>query len=323
MLFRSGAMSVSVKNGVVTGVKPFSSPEEASAAYSDVAAMAGARYEPAPQEKSKNELSEYSPLGSKKEVSRYVIRLEIEGVKVGYTVQSLKGLKMPFHQPAVIVPVYDVNVIKLGFNENDVEVSRDIKFKFNVTRDAWYYLGKDNTGNNKFLNREFVPDDYERNLYKAQWIPSYPNPISATYLPSGLDAFIFTRFGNRSIPAKPLDTLYKIDGSPIDSLRKDNNVATDVMIHVGGYYEILNWDYLGGSYGCFGFIPTNDIFNSIKEAEQASINDDYDNEKSNKTWKAIVDKIIQLSFSDNIHIEILLKERLKNEYIIPDKILKE
>ncbi|MGR5283512.1 PAAR domain-containing protein [Photobacterium damselae] len=44
----AGTMSFSVKDGIVTGYKPFSSPEEASAAYSDVAAMAGARYEPAP-----------------------------------------------------------------------------------------------------------------------------------------------------------------------------------------------------------------------------------------------------------------------------------
>ncbi|HIF9499316.1 TPA: DUF6402 family protein [Photobacterium damselae] len=41
----AGSMSFSVKDGIVTGNKPFSSPEEASAAYSDVAAMAGARYE--------------------------------------------------------------------------------------------------------------------------------------------------------------------------------------------------------------------------------------------------------------------------------------
>lgn len=41
----AGAMSFSVKNGIVTGYKPFSSTEETVAAYSNVAAMAGARKE--------------------------------------------------------------------------------------------------------------------------------------------------------------------------------------------------------------------------------------------------------------------------------------
>ncbi|HIF9106908.1 TPA: polymorphic toxin type 44 domain-containing protein [Photobacterium damselae] len=41
----AGSMSFRVKDGIVTGNKPFSSPEEASAAYNDVAAMAGAHFE--------------------------------------------------------------------------------------------------------------------------------------------------------------------------------------------------------------------------------------------------------------------------------------
>ncbi|HIF9499341.1 TPA: PAAR domain-containing protein [Photobacterium damselae] len=53
----AGSMLFSVKDGIVTGNKPFSSPEEASAAYSDVAAMAGARYKspPTPQTESEDD----------------------------------------------------------------------------------------------------------------------------------------------------------------------------------------------------------------------------------------------------------------------------
>ncbi|MEI8633086.1 hypothetical protein P4S72_15870 [Vibrio sp. PP-XX7] len=43
------------------------------------------------------------------------------------------------------------------------------------------------------------------------------------------------------------------------------------MIHVGSVYEVLKWDYLGGSYGCFGFIPKNDIYATPEDAEQAVV----------------------------------------------------
>lgn len=253
------------------------------------------------------------------------IRLEITDEVTGYTIQELKGLSIvdyTFHDPAVIVATYKVNILDIVL-ENDKIIKSEKKGEFNVTRDAWYCLGENDKGNYELLNRAFIPDSYSRNLYGLFWIPSYPNVISSRLIRSNLGAFIFTRFGSRKIPAKPLDTQTKLNGDPIDSPRKDVNFATDVMIHVGGTYEVLGYDHLGGSYGCFGFIPIDDIYSSPELAEKASENDDYDDESSNKEWKKIVNFIIKLSFETKKDLQVILNERDENEVYYPEKVLAE
>ncbi|HIF9173973.1 TPA: PAAR domain-containing protein [Photobacterium damselae] len=55
----TGATSFSMKDGIATVSRPFSSSEEASAAYNDIAAMAGARYE-SNKPKSENIICEHN-----------------------------------------------------------------------------------------------------------------------------------------------------------------------------------------------------------------------------------------------------------------------
>lgn len=249
-------------------------------------------------------------------IPKVIITSEI----TGYTIQELKGLetsKLAIYTPAVVVPTYKANVVLDKGNEED-----EFKFSFDLTRDAWYSLGKNEKDEHELLNRAFVPKNYDQNLYGAEWMPSYPNPISATYLPSGLDAFVFTRFGKRTIPAKPLKTQTKLDGTPITSPRSVQDLATDVMIHVGGTYEVNGVSALGGSYGCFGFIQKQDIYATPELAIKASENDDYDDETTNKDWKNTADKIIKL-WRKNKKMHILLKYRDESLNYYPKLVIKE
>ncbi|MCF8715333.1 hypothetical protein JM658_10885 [Joostella atrarenae] len=247
-----------------------------------------------------------------------VIRLIITNEKTGYSIQGLKGLDYTFSDPVVVVPTYKTEIVKAKVDfKNNIKHSEVID-SFSVTRDAWYNLGKTKDEKYKLLNRAFVPADYSSNLYSVFWIPSYPNPM---HISSKLDAFIFTRFGERKIPAQPLSTQFNIDGTPIDGARADENFATDIMIHVGGVYEVGGYDHVGGSYGCFAYTPKDDIYGTPELAELASKNDDYDDKVSNKDWEDVANKIKTLSFLAKIKLQIELKERDENKNYFPPKVL--
>ena len=254
------------------------------------------------------------------EIPLIVPKVIITNEITGYTIQELKGLgtsKFAIYTPAVVIPTYRANVVLDKGSEED-----EFQFSFDLTRDAWYSLGKNEKDEHVLLNRAFVPKNYDQNLYGAEWMPSYPNPISTTYLPSGLDAFIFTRFGERKIPAKPLQTQTKLDGTPITSPRSVQDLATDVMIHVGGTYTANGVSALGGSYGCFGFIQKQDIYTTPELAIRASKNDDYDDETTNKDWKNTADKIIKL-WRKNKKMLILLNYRDESLNYYPKLVIKE
>lgn len=265
------------------------------------------------------EIGEYEEC---KYANKSVIRLEITSEETGYTIQGLKGLDYIFSDPAVVVPTYKVNILDIEVDSQNRQISCINQGYFNVTRDAWYCLGKNSNGIYKILNRVFIPDNYDRNLYGLLWIPSYPN-ISTRYVRSNLGAFIFTRFGNRKIPAKPLVTQTKLDGTPIDSPRPDNNYATDVMLHVGGTYEMKGYDHLGGSYGCFAYIPNDDIYATPELAQKASDNDDYDDITSNESWKRIVNNILKLAFEQGKDLQVILQKRDEDKVYVPSVILEE
>lgn len=262
------------------------------------------------------------PRKQTKKTIKKIIRLEITNIVTGYTIQGLKGVDYTFSDPAVIVPTYTVNILDVEEEIGGKELKCENVGNFDVTRDAWYSLGKNKDKKHVLMNRAFIPSDYRKNLYGLQWIPSYPN-ISARFIRSNMDAFIFTRFGNRKIPAKPLKTQKKLDGSSIDSPRKDENFATDVMIHIGDTYEMKGYDHLGGSYGCFAYIPKDDIYLNPELAEKASDNDDYDDVTSNESWKKITNKIKKLAFEAKKDLQVILNFRDENNVYFPKKILKE
>lgn len=265
-------------------------------------------------------------------MSKEVVLLEITSDLTGYTIQALKTRHKFIHDyrfsdPAVVVPVFKLNIKVRTYKADGKTIDKEvIKGSFNVTRDSWYYLGNlDNLlkkiiSKDYLLNREFVPDTYTKNLYGALWLPHYPQTWARAYL----NAFVLTRFGSRSIPAKPLAVQKHIDGTAIDSVRANENLATDIMIHIGSTYSILSYDHLGGSYGCFAFIPEGNIYSSVTLAEQASIDDAYDDETSNKAWKEVCQSIINLAFEpNNRDIQVVLRERTDKTRYIPTRILTE
>jgi hypothetical protein len=95
------------------------------------------------------------------------------------------------------------------------------------------------------------------------------------------------------------------------------------MIHVGGTYELKGYDHVGGSYGCFGFIPTDDIYSTVGLAKRACENDDYDDKSSNSEWKKAANKILNLSFKQSIPLRILLEERDESLNYYPTEVLSE
>lgn len=248
--------------------------------------------------------------------AKEVIRIEITSKITGYTIQALKGLDFLFSDPVVIVPAYEANICRSSLNVKNESIQKVVEGSFNVTRDAWYYLGENTSGKMELLNRTFVPANYQQNVYGLMWIAEYPRLSRA-------GAFILTRYGERKLPAKPLRTQEKLNGSPIDSPRPDVNFATDVMLHIGGTYEVFTVDHVGGSYGCFGFIPQDDVYPTIGAAEKAVEDDKYDDRTSNSDWKIITDKIIRLAFPEKKELQLILIDRDENRNYIPEKILKE
>ncbi len=73
---------------------------------------------------------------------------------------------------------------------------------------------------------------------------------------------------------------------------------------------------MGGSYGCFGFIQKEDIYSTPDRAKQASVDDRYDDNSTNKDWKNVADKILNL-LGDNKKLQILLQNRNEDEIYFP------
>lgn len=262
--------------------------------------------------------------------NKEVIRIEITAQITGYTIQALKGLDFIFSDPAVIVPTYKANILSLTLDKNGNILRQQNEGSFSVTRDAWYNRGKNSQGKYVIMNRAFVPSNYKQNLYGLRWIPNYP--IQYKIFASGLDAYIFTRFGSNKIPAKPLPYDKKLDGTDIDYPRKDPNFATDVMIHIGGTYEMHlrggsykgnGYDWLGGSLGCFGYIPDHMIRINPESAKKAVRNDEYDNETSNESWKKVSNRIKKLAFPEKKALQVILRERDESKNYFPKEVLEE
>jgi RHS repeat-associated protein len=237
-------------------------------------------------------------------------KVKITSERTGYTIQRLYGVSASTLQidvPAVVVATYKAVIYDVAKDGTETVMGY-----FNVTRDGWYSRGKDDNGVYQLLNRAFRPADPEKNLYGAEWLPSYPC--------CDIDAFRLQRFGENELPAKPLANQTRLDGTPIDDARPDPNVATDVLIHISGVYETYaGWDKLGGSYGCFGFIPADDIYSTPELAKQASVNDVYDDVPSNDAWDNVANSIINLLGTAG-KMQVLVEPRDESKNYVPTEV---
>lgn len=196
--------------------------------------------------------------------------------------------------------------------------------EFNVTRDAWWYLGE-KEDEVHLLNRTFEPKFSDKNLYLTEEI-HFPSKA-----PDNCRGYFLMQNKSRSIDAEPFEIDSDINGQKIGDQRSEKEKANNVMLHIGGVYKAgvkgAGVEWLGGSLGCFAFIPKNDIYTTEELAKTASKNDDYDDDLSNSHWLKVTDKINELREKDSKkRFFIIINKReswVKTKKINSSEVLKE
>lgn len=170
-----------------------------------------------------------------------IYKLTITTNKTGYTWQRVWS-KSKYNQMQKLVPTYQAK-LELVYRSNTNQVVSELS-SIDVTRDGWYYYAQ--KGNQYHLiNTAFEPVGGKTHFVGAH----------LHYEHSGENAIKLYQLGSQVFHAQPYPNAQKIG-------RKKNNVASGVMIHVGGVY---NNSYhkryqLGGSLGCFGVILGDNKF---------------------------------------------------------------
>ena len=220
-------------------------------------------------------------------ITQKYVTLEITKQVTGYTLQKVYGhpnlassLSAAFEpQPAVVVPTYRG---ALTFFDSERGESDSKKLNINVTRDAWYYLGiKD--GQTICRNIAFEPEADEIVSYFTEegHFPSRASKsIHGYYL---LENESQRGQDSRLLHAMPVPVENSL-GHPIPT-RKSSNLASNVMFHIGGFYDAsgryLHHKWLGGSEGCFAFIPVKSKRSTPEEAAAITYETSF---VSNRTW---------------------------------------
>lgn len=173
-------------------------------------------------------------------------------------------------QPAVVVPTYRAQLMLFDASGGETGSFRK---NINVPRDAWYYLGKNNLGLEWCRNIAFEPGDAKKNKYLMEQI----------HFPSRADKIIHGYFLLEDESQRGEDKRYlhaqRVSitnpyGAPIAS-RTDELFAMNVMFHIGGFYmaraAMLHAKWLGGSEGCFAFIPDEGIHATSEDAAKTTM----------------------------------------------------
>jgi RHS repeat-associated protein len=153
---------------------------------------------------------------------------------------------------------------------------KNFKMSFTVTRDAFAVKkGDAKNGKMKMTNVAFEPEDGNVNHYTGKVMPGgYP-------IGDGTKAIKLTQYGSEVMHAEPNDASVEL------KYRTQSNVASGVMIHVGGIYEHADGSTsCAASEGCFGVTdgkssdtnPANDYSNTVL----GKIIDQADKSKTNK-----------------------------------------
>jgi hypothetical protein len=218
--------------------------------------------------------------------------LKITNIKTGFSLSTVSnGVKIK----VLAIETYAASISILGESTT-----------FNVMRDGYLSRGHDDSQEH-FANQCFEPDTNNTKVYFAHLNSPYPNPNDFD-----LKAFALTDEKNTSIRIDALpfekEQLTYLNGDYFFSENANHtrnpklpNVASGVMIHIGGYYQRLSSEKgrIATSYGCFGFIPHTQVYSSKEDAEKMKSNPAY-NGTSNKEyaelWKKIgVHKKIKIS----------------------------
>jgi hypothetical protein len=168
------------------------------------------------------------------------------------------------------VPLYNVVV-------TDTE-NKDFRMTFSVTRDAWTV----ERGNSNASNVAFEPKDGNVNHFTGKVMPNgYPQG-------NGTEALKLTQYGSEVVHAEANQTAVDMD------YRSKTDVASGIMLHVGGYYNKSGNTQLAASEGCFGIVnPNNSPTNTSNEYSNNILNTIINRSNSSQTDKGKILIIIQ------------------------------
>lgn len=213
----------------------------------------------------------------------------------GFTLQKLYGhpnvatdfRKSTQPQPAIVVPTYRANLLLFDAAKGE---SGSTRYDINVTRDAWYYLGIDSSGTAQCRNIAFEPADQKENKYLTEQIhfPSRADDIMHGYFL--MESESQRGQVHRFLRAEPVSNANPY-GPPL-SVRQSESLASNVMFHVGGFYMArlgaAHARWLGGSEGCFAFIPQESVYSTPETAAKVTLETAF---FSNRTWVTLTSMI--------------------------------
>lgn len=225
---------------------------------------------------------------------KYVI-LDITTETTGYTLQKLYGHpnvssawnKVSMHQPATVVPTYRAVVTLYDSSKGVADSDRR---ELNVTRDAHYYLGPGERGKVRCRNIAFEPLNPSKNVYLTEEIHF---PSAAHEDVRGF--FLLEEESQRGKTPRWLHAKYVSNKNAYGTdipLRTDGTLASNVMFHIGGFYEasmrFAHARWLGGSEGCFAFIPQKTVRTLEAEAGQMTLENAFFSNRTWVEWTAII-----------------------------------
>jgi len=169
----------------------------------------------------------------------------ITGEVTGYTISRVYGYGSQVS--AIVVPTYRAIIYDVA---NDG--TKTVMGYYNVTRDGWTSFGSNNSTTH-LVNLSTEPIGNETTV-KAN---KYNSSTSGKTV----------QLNNFSAARKPENDTYD-DGTPIDSeiRRSDPDVARNVQIHAGGFYENNGVPRIAGTYGCFGVVDGSQVASTVSQA---------------------------------------------------------
>jgi RHS repeat-associated protein len=203
---------------------------------------------------------------------------------VGSTTQRIIGYTGTGKEQYTKVSLYKVTV-------TDTE-DKKFKMSFTVTRDAFAVRkGDAKNGEMTLTNVAFEPKDGKVNHFTAKEMKKgYPEG-------DGTKALKLTQYGSEVVHASPNDASVEL------GYRTKSDVASGVMLHVGGVYEHADGSFTtAASEGCFGI------------CKPGSSEDNPSNEYSNKVLGTLLEQADK-SETNKGKIEVIIEKREESEII--------
>ena len=237
-------------------------------------------------------------------------RLVITDKIIGYTCQHVYGQINDIDYESIVVPVYRM----------DLELKGKSTKSFGVTRDSWYSRGI--IASKGFLN---MNDDFELTNRHFEPADGYVNLFATVPLNYyGIDAYNLVQNNSATLKAEAHTVKMNTfaNGEPINEARPNLAEATEVMIHIAGYYhnEKSKKNKLAGSYGCFGFIPKHQMGSKSKMEEWREDNSYEEEEVSNTTYKKFLNEVATYKGKqEELHVLIKKRNNVEKFRILKDQ----